>query len=440
MDCLPNELILLIADKLNKNKKVASLLSTNKRFDTLKLLCKFPKTVDVGYHVPPGISNLKYRSQIKLEFRYKMDLEVPDYAYSLYCYGADLSESCFDDDFPDVIQKMTFFETDFLPDFLPANLTKLYIQTNYYDFRIYRGQIPETVEKLKFFGNGKFFLEKGAIPGSVKKLVIKALVDGHNSDDIAYIIPHSVTNLKIDLSHKTNAYKIIPGFIPESVRHLVLRGRIEKINHALPNSLITLTFDNTHDWNAVFPDMFPDTLETLTLGGHVYSLRPGVVPQHVHTLSILNIHTEFSLLMGSIPSSVKTLKINSCNALITRGMLPEGLESLYIKNYNLPLSKGVFPSTIFYLRLSKDYDGMYKVGVIPSSVRILIFGESSNQPLLPGCIPNGVEKLTFGKNYNIGLRKGVIPRTVTHLRLGNMFNQTIRPGDIPNSVTKIQTQ
>lgn len=274
---------------------------------------------------------------------------------------------------------------------LPTNLIHLELG-NLFEQDIKNGDLPETLEKLKF---GSYYNKKiNSLPLNLRYLEFGAYY-----------------NQKID-----------KNVLPNKLKHVVFGYRYNQIidKDVLPNSLNILVFGYSFNQKL---NKLPDNIEELIFGDR------------------FNQKFEENIL----PNNIKKLELGYCyNNRFDKNVLPEGLLKLkfgykqYISKHNPTTefkTKNYFPDSLETLIFNNNFNTILNKGDIPN-VKKLVFGHNFNKKLDKDVIPYGVKYLEFGNMYDKKINKNIIPESVTHLIFGINF-ENIDIDTIPNKVTHL---
>eukprot|EP01132_Coremiostelium_polycephalum_P004596 gene4596-5738_t len=147
--------------------------------------------------------------------------------------------------------------------------------------------------------------------------------------------------------------------------------------------------------------MIPSSVKVLTLKTEIFeTLTPGLIPPTVEKLSIIRFCA--NLHKGSIPGTIKNLKLQLRNHLTSPKQLPIGFIPPSVEK--LSIHEGYFNRYIF------------QPGEIPSSVTKLKFNYTPINVLKPGVIPPGVTSLTV-YNFDSYIPDDIIPPTVRKFKI-----------------------
>ncbi|KAN0025425.1 hypothetical protein ACTFIU_003686 [Dictyostelium citrinum] len=235
------------------------------------------------------------------------------------------------------------------------------------------------------------------------------------------LIPKSVTDLSIGIDHNV---KIVKGSIPNHIKSLSLQrmktlSTIDKPTilsieeNSIPLSITKLEIDCTRInqlSSSSSSSIFPNSIKWLKLHGNsIKKLTKQILP---NSLEVLEISDEIEIEDGSLPDTLKTLKIFSS-----------------FNNYD---DEGNITNTI-HINGNNESKVTHKlVSPIPQSVTCLSIDTEFIEPIKPGDIPNSVTQLEFGKLYNHSLSTvGIIPSNIRTLKILNRIS--IEPSVLSSS-------
>ncbi|KAN0027884.1 hypothetical protein ACTFIV_009710 [Dictyostelium citrinum] len=318
---------------------------------------------------------------------------------------------------------------------------------------------PNKLKKLDLsnnWNNGGKILQTGVFPIGLEELSII----GYTQKLGTNIIPNTVKILQISQSPQ---YTLRKGTIPNSVLNLKINVLKSK-----PSTNEKQFFYNSGYERMVVQQQFNNNKT-------IYSITDQSIPNSVKSLFISS--CEINIKVGSLPDSIENLKIGNCKRVITKSFLPKKLKSLditscggggggdcrniefsslpntltelkyhmdfrdhsnlLISNNEFPL---LFPSTLLKLHLGRVNEEPYlfikKLSLL-SSLKILIFDTESkfNEKLEVGQLPYGLEEISFGSSFNQILLPGVLPSSYLKVvTFGKEFNQQLSIGSIPRGV------
>eukprot|EP01132_Coremiostelium_polycephalum_P008268 gene8268-10159_t len=181
--------------------------------------------------------------------------------------------------------------------------------------------------------------------------------------------------------------------------------------------------------------MIPDTVRELKLeyegGGLDVSsnfltnlLEPGSIPSSVTILEIDHRYFRHDPI-NLIPPSVTDLKLDDLTLQqvnFEKGMLPNGLNRLAFGNIKISLSPGSIPESVRELKINRYHAGTGK--------RFKPKNNEINVPLTIGMIPHGVKKLEFGPYFvHHHFETNVIPSKVTEIVFSGAGSLLLLPSD-----------
>eukprot|EP01132_Coremiostelium_polycephalum_P003094 gene3094-3870_t len=355
------------------------------------------------------------------------------------------------------------------------------------EFRLEIGSIPDGIKKLNI--NHKYFQSDplGLIPSSVTDLLVSTVNVGDLYREGGFILPPTVRSLTFDIligsspddndaqpiplpqsltelqfysgrqDWGNTGLKLIPGFIPNSVRKLNLGGYHYQIRDGvIPSSVIDLDmgeeFNHPIEQNSIpfgvktlsvglifqkqiFPDVLPSSITKLTFSNRNYEFfnqlfLPGVLPSTLTYLKLLGgvIPNDSSI---KLPSSLRYLEAHILR--IWKGLLPIGLRSLILLDL-FPLEEieiDSIPDTLMYLEIFSTSIRIPIVkGTFPSSLSTLIFRGLNKTESFP-YLPDSITTLQLYDSI-VPIPKGAIPPNVNKLIIQNVAD--FEDGAIPNSV------
>eukprot|EP01132_Coremiostelium_polycephalum_P007824 gene7824-9635_t len=214
------------------------------------------------------------------------------------------------------------FNQIILPGSLPSTLTHLVFDF-YYNQRFLKGSLPESLEYLEFKGN-EFNqpIEKDTLP---KGLLVLKFGSNFNQPIEKDTLPSGLVELRFGF-HFCQSLEI--GSIPDRLITLELGSKFRCQRGLIPESVKTLIWNSTGPISEGLIPVIPDSVTTLCFGTHYnYPIMPGVLHNGLLHLELgLNYNKE--LLVGSIPSTVTTLKIGNFLAPFCNGVIPLDLKYL----------------------------------------------------------------------------------------------------------------
>ncbi|KAN0015861.1 hypothetical protein ACTFIU_005808 [Dictyostelium citrinum] len=324
---------------------------------------------------------------------------------------------------------------------------------------------PNKLKKLDLssnWNNGGKILQAGVFPIGLEELSII----GYTQKIGTNIIPNTVKILQISQSPQ---YTLRKGTIPNSVLNLKINVLKSK-----PSTNEKQIFYNSGYERMVVMNKQQQQFNNNNNNKIIYSITDQSIPNSVKSLSISS--CEINIKVGSLPDSIENLKIGNCKRVITKSFLPKKLKSLditfsgggsgdcrnieysslpntltelkyhidfrdhsnlLISNNELPL---LFPSTLLKLHLGRVNEEpclfINKLSLL-SSLKILIFDKESkfNEKIEVGQLPYGLEEISFGGSFNQILLPGVLPSSsLKVVTFGKEFNQQLSIGSIPRGV------
>eukprot|EP00913_Durusdinium_trenchii_P004699 g4364.t1 len=171
----------------------------------------------------------------------------------------------------------------------------------------------------------------------------------------------------------------------------------------------------------VFGEMFNQSLENVTLPGHLQILRFG---------SSFNQSLEDVLL----PNSLQSLTFGSdFNQSLAGVRMPTSLETLTLgESFNQSLAGVTLPSSLQTLAFGDCFDQRLKSVSLPNSIKTLSFGSRFNQSLVGVTLPSSLETLSFADCFNKSMDDVTFPSSLQALTFGWNFNQSLRGVELPN--------
>ncbi|KAM9959311.1 hypothetical protein ACTFIR_000383 [Dictyostelium discoideum] len=284
---------------------------------------------------------------------------------------------------------------------IPSSVESLTIHDGF-NYPITKGIIPSTVTRLSLYRIKSDF-ELGAIPPTVFSLSLKA---GFNLSLQPGLITNGVKFLSISEIHS----ELMDGSIPPSVSNLTLEdGFNQEINNGVLSSELKY-LDLKYILYPLKVGSIPPTLVGISIDGYNHSLKGGVIPYGVETLSLHKM--EEPLDPTCIPSSIKTIFIyGDFNQKLSKDVIPSSVTELYLHAFKEPLEIGSIPSTVKKISL---YDGF-------------------KHPLDGKVLPEGIETLELYNTIH-PLEKESIPNSLLKLEIKDSYDHII-PRDIPNHIT-----
>ncbi|KAM9956297.1 hypothetical protein ACTFIR_003009 [Dictyostelium discoideum] len=201
--------------------------------------------------------------------------------------------------------------------------------------------------------------------------------------------------------------------------------------------------------------ILPKSISTLKIGKYPKQviLEPTDIPKHIKKLVLEEgfenqrtySKTKYVSTIPFIPSTVKTLVINSTNFGTRLGEIPKSLTTLDIglAGHARVFDKGYLPrdsTSLTDIKIGNCMNNQWlQAGDIPNCVRVIRFNSGFDQPLKRGIIPSGVTKVLFnkGSNFNCPLEVGSFPSTCTEIQFGSSFNQDIKQGHLPDNLISL---
>ncbi|KAM9985329.1 hypothetical protein ACTFIZ_008881 [Dictyostelium cf. discoideum] len=232
----------------------------------------------------------------------------------------------------------------------------------------------------------------------------------------------------------------------------------DKINEIkIPKTIeiISLSFDKQSFKDIKLDLILPKSISTLKIGKYPKQviIEPNDIPKHIKKLVLEEgfenqrtySKTKYISTIAFIPSTVKTLVINSTNFGTRFGEIPKSITTLDIglSGHSRVFDKGYLPrdsTSLTDIKIGNCMNNqLLQAGDIPNCVRIIRFNSGFNQPLKRAIIPSGVTKVLFnkGSNFNFPLEVGSFPSTCTEIQFGSSFNQEIKQAHLPDNLISL---
>lgn len=281
------------------------------------------------------------------------------------------------EDIPRTVKKLVFgisFNQPISPGVLPDGLTHLTVNHGVvgqsFGSRLTEENVPSSITHLELGMSYGYELPEDSFPNLTHLKISSPAYVGR--------IPRSVTHLK------TASYSNIPPWIT----HLEFLNYVDISNVRIPSNLVSLKLPGTVN-GFLTPNMFPDTLEELDLGGVVQPITRGILPKNIRIL--------------------KLWSVTSVDGL------PYNVEELYIPGgFNESLN-----------------------GIIPNSVKELYLGDMFNTPILPGDLPHGLTKLVLGEYFDQPLLQRVLPDNLEEIHFGKYFRKPFEAYVLPPNLKRL---
>eukprot|EP01132_Coremiostelium_polycephalum_P006152 gene6152-7662_t len=226
---------------------------------------------------------------------------------------------------------------------------------------------------------------KGNIPESAEKVVLPM---GLNQDITNGLIPNSVKSLEMVYYHYS--FSIHSGALPNSIRKLVVDAKI-------PQSIL--------QGNEILP-----------LGLEYLKTRDSWTPQTKLPPTLTELHCEFERIpIGFLPPTLQSLHLRGKVNQIDLGAIPESVKSItFLDTVLLPIIKGTLPSLLVEVKFMRGISSAVQFPHIPNGVKYLEISTlhpEDNTPEIPvGSLPESIMSIklsgTIRKQY---LLKGVLP-------------------------------
>lgn len=208
----------------------------------------------------------------------------------------------------------------------------------------------------------------------------------------------------------------------------------------------------------------PQSLVTLTLGGHFNESLEHVLPRNLQELS-LGDQFNTSLQHVAFPCSLRILTFGSnFNQSLKHVVWPKSLEKLtFGQKFNQRLQGVTWPNALQYLIFGDDFDQSLEGFVWPSGLLSLTLGDKFDGRLshvaelaqltqlenflctLPCSVhslenvvlPDSLQCLTFGRNFAQCLENVVLPDNLQSLTLPGNFNHSLEGVTLPTGLTAL---
>ncbi|KAM9997867.1 hypothetical protein ACTFIY_007504 [Dictyostelium cf. discoideum] len=283
--------------------------------------------------------------------------------------------------------------------------------------------IPPSVKSLTIHDGFNYPITKGIIPSTAKRLSLYRI----KSDFELGAIPPTVTSLSLEAGFNL---PLQPGFITNGVEYLSISEiQSELMDGSIPPSVSNLTLNNGFN-QKIIKGMLSGELKYLDLKFILYPLKLGSIPSTVVGVTINGYN--HSLKDGIIPYGVKTLTLHKMIEPLDSTCFPTSIKTIFIyDDFNQKLSKGVIPSgvTELYLHAFKE---PLEIGSIPSTVKKISLYNGFKHPLDNKVLPEGIETLELYNTIH-PLEKESIPKSLLKLEIKYSYNHII-PQDIRNQI------
>ncbi|KAN0000451.1 hypothetical protein ACTFIZ_000908 [Dictyostelium cf. discoideum] len=311
-----------------------------------------------------------------------------------------------------------------------------YVETNTKEMVLRVGSIPCSVKTL-CLRNIMNPIEPGIIPNTVESLQMieynhKALTIGS--------LPNTLKELNLSPKHPQNSY--VPGIIPDGIEELQISGKLE-----LYVPPVTVVSKPSKYISPFFPNIIPNTftflmevfkfclsLATKTTTSTAPPTNKVQENQDQIPLSADKMNSQNSvLLIGSIPSSVKKIKLShGFNHDLPIGIIPHSVKDLDLFEIKSKIEIGSFPNSIKNFRFSNRLGLPLPKGMIPEGVEILELSDKNEN--IPLSIPSTVKELTLSHGFNHPLVKGIIPCGVEKMSIYDIGKDALLEESVPDSV------
>ncbi|KAN0028440.1 hypothetical protein ACTFIV_010284 [Dictyostelium citrinum] len=222
----------------------------------------------------------------------------------------------------------------------------------------------------------------------------------------------------------------------------------------IPKTIKTISFslEKQSFKDLCLETLLPKSITTLSIGKYPRKviIEPNDIPKHISKLILEQgfenqrtySKTKYLSTIPFIPSTVKTLVINTTNFGTRPSEIPKTITSLEIglSGHSRVFDKGYLPrdtTSLTNIKIGNCMNSQYlQAGDIPNSVKLITFNSGFNQPLKRGIIPSNVTKVLFnkGSNFNYPLEVGTFPSSCTEIRFGSAFNQEIKQAHLPEAL------
>ncbi|EFA78731.1 hypothetical protein PPL_08192 [Heterostelium album PN500] len=158
------------------------------------------------------------------------------------------------------------------------------------------------------------------------------------------------------------------------------------------------------------------------------TIEPITIPFSVTSVTLLSYKKP--LLIGALPSTLKSLILEENIHHPLPGVLPSSLEILRIDSG--PIVYSYFPKTLKVLTLGSLFNFPLHKDMLPQSLQSLEFGYSFDQPMEDGVLPNKLQSLKLGFSFKSHL---ILPSSLEYIEFNN--NYQIDDGLLPDTITHI---
>ncbi len=349
-------------------RTTTNLKSLNLGMDTFELY-NFNSVIEPGV-LPNSITHLKFG------FNFNMPILPNSLPTSLthLNLGYTFNQEIVPGSLPESLKYLTFsydFENGdrpFVVGALPSGLEFLYVG-QYFNQPFIPGSLPENLKTLVLGQSFNHLLGEGILPVGLQKLVFS---NNYSQPLESTVFPPNLKELTMPYVFNQ---PIVPGTLPNSIINLEFQllcwfnQKLDSTN--LPTGLqrlwLGLSFNNGD--NPLRPGDLPPSLKTIKLtynwNNADQPIEPGLFPEGME-----NIEISYNMVPGTIPSTIKTLKLENDNQLITPGLLPEGLIELKLGSftYQQPIAVENLPESLRVLKISRNYQG--DLSRIPARISI----------------------------------------------------------------------
>ncbi|EGG22423.1 hypothetical protein DFA_04544 [Cavenderia fasciculata] len=310
---------------------------------------------------------------------------------------------------------------------IPPFTTHLILNSCLQDQKIYRKLFPDTLEKL-YLPYGE--LDKRSdiqdlLPHNIRVLSITSnLVKPYlfklkqlRSLTIFEIFGEQDSDEDEDYDKHIDVHR---GTLPNTIEHLYLENCVIETGYILPSSIKYLSINL--DKNSL--DCVPSSVEYL----HIYSNRQddrttvleGTIPSSVTTLK-LDGPLQLSHKLH-IPRSVTTLTLEGLESVPPIHIIPDSITTLYIRGLNCQFDGTRYPKSIKYFGMDREYKFPLK-SCIPPSTKYFDYQVSNPSKVKAKDIPNGVTHIRFGPKFDQSLVQGFIPDSCEYLEFPSNYDK-----------------
>eukprot|EP01132_Coremiostelium_polycephalum_P010215 gene10215-12527_t len=322
---------------------------------------------------------------------------------------------------------------------LPCSIKNLTIRVNdkfkyIFQYRglLEKGTIPNSTEKLKL--NHKFFRHDiGLIPESVSNLAIDGFKVKQNVD--GYLIPHNVTILTLENGKKKRPFPpnfqqkpytitelqfefnytfsepFLPEELPSSIRKFIMGSSSHPTYFgSLPASLEEFRLSSFT--KSIPSELLPKGLKYLTCGvGKI----PNDPPKTLIDLRTWNLSTDYQFLQ---------LTPNLVNLVCRSKTLPVGISSFLpqtLEFFVCPFEKievGFLPSSLKTIILDSKILVIEK-GAFPESLTNIVFNQEVSVPLVHGILPSNLKEISFVLGFS-NIETIILPDSIEKLNIGGL--------------------